>query len=102
MAMRLIAWNTLKAYGEQHHRAAVSLARLRVLIEAAAWATTDEVLAAASKAKVCGPSRVRFEVDGGNFRLIIAFNFARQIAFVKFVGTHAEYDRVDAATVNLF
>ncbi len=64
--------------------------------------TTEEVLTSFSKAKTCGPSRVRLEVDGGAFRLIVAFNFRRQIAFVKFIGAHAEYDRIDAATVNMF
>ncbi len=39
---------------------------------------------------------------GGDYRLIAAFDFRRGIAFVKFVGTHADYDRVDALTVNLF
>jgi mRNA interferase HigB len=39
---------------------------------------------------------------GGNYRLLAAFDFRRQIAFVKFVGTHAEYDRIDAMTVSQF
>jgi mRNA interferase HigB len=43
--------------------------------------------------------RARFEVAGGNFRLIAAFSFRHQIAFIKFVGTHTEYDKVDALTV---
>ncbi len=46
--------------------------------------------------------RVRFEVAGGNYRLVAAFDFRRQVAFVKFVGTHAEYDRIDALTVSQF
>ncbi len=46
--------------------------------------------------------RVRFEVAGGNYRLVAAFDFRRQIAFVKFIGTHAEYDRIDALTVSEF
>ena len=46
--------------------------------------------------------RVRFEIAGGNYRLIAAFDFRRQIAFVKFVGTHAEYDRVNALTISQF
>ena len=46
--------------------------------------------------------RVRFEIAGGDYRLVVAFNFTRQIAYVKFIGTHAEYDRVDALTVSCF
>ena len=46
--------------------------------------------------------RARFEVAGGNYRLIAAFSFKHQIAFIKFIGTHAEYDKVDALTVAMY
>jgi len=72
------------------------------LVKASNWASTDEVQQAAPKAKVLNRERVRFEVAGGNYRLIAAFDFRRQVAFVKFVGTHAEYDRVDALTVSQY
>ncbi len=62
----------------------------------------DEVRRTVPKCKVLNGERVRFEVADGNHRLIVAFDFVRQTAFVKFVGTHAEYDRVDAMRVSLF
>ena len=61
----------------------------------------SELSAAFSKAKSVSGDRLRFEIAGGDHRLIVAFD-ARQIAFVKFVGTHAEYDRVDAPSVEMF
>ena len=61
-----------------------------------------DVQKAAPKAKVLNRERVRFEVAGGNYRLVAAFDFRRQVAFVKFIGTHAEYDRIDALTVSQF
>ena len=54
------------------------------------------------KAKTLNAERVRFEVAGGSYRLIAAFDFRRQIAYVKFIGTHAEYDAIDAPTVWLY
>jgi mRNA interferase HigB len=42
---------------------------------------------AAPKTKVLNRERVRFEVGGGNHRLVVAFDFRRQVAFVKFIGT---------------
>ncbi len=62
----------------------------------------DDVRSAAPRAKILNGERARFEIAGGNFRMIVAFDFKRGIAFVKFIGTHAEYDRVDALTVSLF
>src|SRR3546814_10283251 len=60
------------------------------------------VMADFSKAKTVTAERVRFEVAGGDHRMIVAFHFRRGIAFIKFIGTHAEYDRIDAATVDQF
>ncbi len=62
----------------------------------------EDVRATAPKAKVLNRERVRFEVAGGNYRLVVAFDFRRQAVFVKFVGTHAEYDKIDALTVSQF
>lgn len=62
----------------------------------------EDVRLAAPNAKILNRERARFEIAGGNFRMIVALDFARGIAFVKFIGTHAEYDRVDALTVSQF
>ncbi len=76
--------------------------RWYVTVKAANWRSTADVQAGFSTAKVLNAERVRFQVVGGNYRLIVAFDLHRQIAFVKFIGTHAEYDRIDALTVPLF
>ena len=57
---------------------------------------------AAPKSKVLNRERVRFEVAGGNYRLVVSFDFRRQVAFVKFIGTHSEYDRVDVLTISQY
>lgn len=62
----------------------------------------EELKAAFSSAVVLNGERARFEIAGGNYRLIAAYDFRRKIAFVKFIGTHAEYDKVDALTVSQF
>ena len=100
--MRLIAWKVLCAYAERHPEAKVSLERWRTLIKAAKWNSMDDVRAVAPNAKILNGRRARFEIAGGNYRMIVAFNFAKGIAFVKFIGTHAEYDRIDALKVALF
>ena len=71
-------------------------------VKAARWISVDEVQRAAPKCKALNGERVRFEVAEGNYRLVVAFDFRRQAAFTKFIGAHAEYDRVDALTVSLF
>ena len=100
--MRVIARNTLVGYWSAHPETKVALERWYKVIRAAHWMSTDDVMKAAPKCKALNSDRIRFEVAGGNYRMIVAFDFHRQAAFVKFIGTHAENDRVDALTVSQF
>ena len=100
--MRLIARRVLLAYAETHPETAVSLDRWEALIKAAKWTSMDDIRRAVPRAKVLNRERVRFEVAGGNYRMIAAFDFRRQIVFIKFLGTHAQYDAIDALTVAMF
>jgi mRNA interferase HigB len=101
-AMRIIARSTLVAFGKMHPDARASLEHWQRIVRRAKWQAPLEALQDFAKAKVLSADRVRFEVSGGNYRLIAAFRFDLQIAFVKFVGTHADYDRIDALTVSQF
>lgn len=96
--MRIIALSTLVAFWGKHPETQASLEHWCNIAKAAPWSSMNEVQAAFPKAKVIDSARARFEIHGGNYRLIVAFNFSRRIAFVKFIGTHAEYDRIDART----
>lgn len=98
----MIARNTLILFGRKHPEAEIALVRWYRLVKAAHWTSMAEVQQAAPKCKVLNGERVRFEVAGGNYRLVAAFDFQRQVAFVKFIGSHAEYDRIDALTVSQF
>jgi mRNA interferase HigB len=97
--MRLIARSVLLNYAEAHPEAAVSLERWYRLVKSAVWSSMDDIRRTVPKAKVLNRDRVRFEVAGGNYRLIASFDFRRQIVFIKFIGTHAEYDAIDALTI---
>jgi mRNA interferase HigB len=100
--MRVIARNALVGFSVNHPETKASLERWYKLVSAAHWTSTEEVQEAAPNAKVLNRDRVRFEIAGGNYRLVAAFDVPRQIAFVKFIGTHAEYDRIDALTASQF
>jgi mRNA interferase HigB len=100
--MRVIARNTLVDFWSKHPEAKVALERWYKLVRATHWNSTDEVQRAAPKSKVLNRERVRFEVAGGNYRLVVAFDFRRQVAFIKFIGTKAEYDRIDALTISQY
>ncbi|PWR19102.1 type II toxin-antitoxin system HigB family toxin [Zavarzinia compransoris] len=100
--MRIIAVSTLAKFAAAHPETAPSIVHWLEVARIAPWKATQDVLSSFTKAKVLNAERVRFEIAGGSYRLIVAFNFTAGIAFVKFIGTHADYDRVDALTVSQF
>ncbi len=100
--MRLIARSTLTAFARRHADAGPALRRWELVIRAARWQGLSDATESFSGCKVLNDERVRFEIGGGKYRLIAAFDLGRGIAFVKFVGTHAEYDRIDALNVSQF
>lgn len=100
--MRIIARNTLVNFWTRHPETEASLRHWHAVAASAAWCSPHEVVTDFSKAKSLDGERVRFEVAGGDYRLMVAFDWKRSIAFVKFLGTHAEYDKTDVLTANLF
>jgi mRNA interferase HigB len=98
----MIARSTLVAFWERHPETKPSLLHWQHVTKAASWQNINDVQRSFSKAKAINGERVRFEVAGGDYRMIVAFDFKRAIAFVKFIGTHAEYDKVDVHTIKLF
>ena len=68
-------------------------------VNAANWAKPHEIKAVYGTADIVGNNRIVFDICGNRYRLIVQFNYAAQVARVRFAGTHAEYDDVDATEV---
>jgi mRNA interferase HigB len=66
----------------------------------ASWATPQAVKDQYASASICGNNRVVFNVGGNKYRLVVEMQYRAGIAWVKFIGTHAQYDRIDVETVN--
>ena len=65
----------------------------------ATWTSPQEIKRRYATASVLKGGRVVFNICGNRYRLVVRINFGQQIAYVRFVGTHAEYDGIDAETV---
>lgn len=100
--MRIIARNTLVTFWTKHPETRASLEHWYSITNASDWANGNEVMASFAKAKVLNGERVRFEVAGGDYRLIVSFHYGLKTGWIKFIGTHAEYDRIDALSVDQF
>ena len=65
----------------------------------AAWRSPQDIKRQYASASVLKGSRVVFNICGNRYRLVVRINFSLQIVFVRFVGTHTQYDAIDAETV---
>ena len=97
--MRIIAKRTLRAYWEKEPRAEQSLKSWHAVAAKADWSSPADVKSAYVRASIVGRDRIVFDIGGNRYRLVVRFDYTHRIGFVRFVGTHAEYDRIDASTV---
>ena len=97
--MRIIAVSTLKEFWEKHPTAEMPLRAWVDEVQKATWATTQDIKFRYASASFVGDRRVIFNIKGNDFRLIVAIAFRYQAVYIKFIGTHAQYDAVNAATV---
>jgi mRNA interferase HigB len=100
--MRIIAKRTLRQFWETHPRGREAKTPLQVwysTTDSADWSSPADVKATYGDASILKSGRVVFNVGGNKFRLVTHINYHRQILYIRFVGTHAEYDRIDAETI---
>jgi mRNA interferase HigB len=90
--MNVISQRTLKAFWEKHDDAKEPLRSWYLTCRKARWQNLDEVQAVYPHADIYGACTI-FNIGGNKYRLIVKINYARQTIFVKYVLTHAEYDR---------
>ena len=88
--MRIVARNTVTEYAAAHADAAKSLRHWLILTRAAKWGTTQDVQAAFSKAKVLNAERVRFDISGGDYRLIADIQGERVVILMLHIGHRRE------------
>ncbi len=97
--MRIIAKRTLREFWERNPDAERSLRAWHKEVQTAEWDTPTDVKSAYPKASIIGDNRVVFRMKGKAYRLVVKVNYRTRIVFVRFAGTHAEYDRIDAEGV---
>jgi mRNA interferase HigB len=98
--MRIVSRNTLSNFWTAHPETEASLRHWFYTTRRAKWMSMQDVRVAFPKAKVLNRERVRFAVHGNNYRMIVSCDFLREAVFIKFLGTHAQYDAIDPFTVS--
>jgi mRNA interferase HigB len=97
--MRIIALSRLREFWEEHSQAEIPLRAWYAEASRANWKSPTDIKAAYRHASFLANNRVVFNIKGNDYRLVTAVHYNRGILFIRFIGTHAEYDRIDASTI---
>jgi len=97
--MRIISRKTLKEFWDQHPDARQPLQAWYDDAKHAEWRSSADIKNIYRNASFLANNRVIFNIKGNDYRLIVSVQYAHSILYIRFVGTHREYDRIDAATI---
>jgi mRNA interferase HigB len=97
--MHIISLKTLRQFWDIHPDSEQPLRAWYVIARRAQWHTSAEIRAVYGSASFVGNNRVVFNIKGNDYRLIVLAEYTKGKLFIRFVGTHTEYDRIDARTV---
>jgi mRNA interferase HigB len=97
--MRIISRCILREFWEKHPDAAIPLQTWFHDVERAAWTGPAEIKGVYRNASFLTNNRVVFNIKGNHYRLVVLVVYQYGVVYIRFVGTHEEYDRIDAATI---
>lgn len=97
--MRIIAKRALREFWEKHKDAEGALKAWHAEVKGKKWSTPTDVTNDFPRASIVANNRVVFNIVGNNYRLVVAIKYQRGLVYVRFVGTHQEYDKVDASKI---
>lgn len=99
--MRIFNKSTLRKFWEKHPDCEQALRAWYSETKKAEWNNMHDIKKEYRTADFIGNNRVVFNIKGNNYRLIIKIFYIRKLCFIKFIGTHTEYDKIDAHTVEI-
>ncbi|MDR0829701.1 MAG: type II toxin-antitoxin system HigB family toxin [Prevotellaceae bacterium] len=97
--MRIIAHRALVDYYEQFPETKTVLENWYKITKSAVWKNFSELKNTFNSVDSVGNQRYVFNIKGNNYRLVAKILFIQKIVFIRFIGTHKEYDNIDCSTV---
>jgi mRNA interferase HigB len=93
---RIFAKSTLRLFWEKYPDSEQYLKTWYDTAMSSEWKTPGDVTRSYATASVLKDSRIVFNIKGNSYRLVAKFNYEKQWIFIRFIGSHTEYDKIDA------
>ncbi|MFN8489911.1 MAG: type II toxin-antitoxin system HigB family toxin [Caldilineaceae bacterium] len=97
--MRIISHKTLREFAEKHPQSRQPLDDWYRAALRAEWRAPVDVKRGFPSADILPANRVVFNISGNHYRLVVKIDYKFQVVYIRFVGTHVEYDRINATTI---
>lgn len=97
--MRVIAKSTLIEFWKKYPDCEQQLKSWHQEACKSNWKNSNEIKMEFPTASILRDNRIVFNIKGNNYRLIVKINFQYQMLWIRFIGTHSEYDKIDASKV---
>jgi mRNA interferase HigB len=97
--MRVIALSTRRTFWERHPDAEQPLRAWNAEAKKAEWQTPNDIKREYPFASIVGGNRVVFNIGGNKYRLVVKVQYAFGVAYIRFIGKHSEYDRIDVEAI---
>jgi len=97
--MRVIAKKILRSFWNLHPDSEQSLRAWYAKTKFANWRTPSDVKNDYRNASFVSNNRIVFNIKGNTYRLVVALNYEFSIVYIRFIGTHSEYDKTDVTTI---
>ena len=97
--MRIISRKTLRQFWERHPDIEQPLRAWYTDVKQACWRSPNDIKSIYANASIIANNRVVFNIKGNTYRIVVAVQYQFGIVYIRFVGSHEQYDRIDAATV---
>ena len=96
---RIFSKSTLREYWEKHPDTEQYLKTWYETAMRSNWKTPNDVKQTYATASILKSGRIVFNIKGNSYRMVVKFNLLKQWAFIRFIGTHTDYDKIDADTI---
>lgn len=99
--MRIIAFKTLRQFYEipEYSDSEASIKAWYHDSKNASWKNSNDLKKQYKNASIVGAGRVVFNIKGNDYRLVVAIDYEYQVMFIRFIGTHKQYDKINAKTI---